>query len=71
MDSKIIEYGIMLLHKSKVEQTEVISRLIFTFCSHITITFGKIEYLHSPNTFSFFFNNYDITSLENIHPIAF
>ena len=71
MESKIIEYGIMLLHKPKVEQTEVISRLIFTFCSHITITFGKIEYLHSPNTFSFFFNNYDITSLENIHPIAF
>ena len=42
MESKIIEYGIMLLHKSKVEQTEVISRLIFTFCSQITTTFGQI-----------------------------
>ena len=25
MESKIIEYGIVLLHKHKVEQTEVIS----------------------------------------------
>ena len=31
MESKIIEYGIILLHKCKVEQTEVISRLLFTF----------------------------------------
>ena len=28
---KIIEYGIILLRKYKVEQTEVISRLLFTF----------------------------------------
>ena len=31
MESKIIEYGIILLHKYKVGQTEVISRLLFTF----------------------------------------
>ena len=31
MESKIIEYGIFLLHKYKVEQTDVISRLLFTF----------------------------------------
>ena len=31
MESKIIEYGISLLDKYKVELTEVISRLLFTF----------------------------------------
>ena len=31
MESKIIEYWIILLHKYKAEQTEVISRLSFTF----------------------------------------
>ena len=31
MEGKIIEYGIILLHKYKVEQTEVMSRLLFTF----------------------------------------
>ena len=31
MESKIIEYGIILLHKYKVEQTELISRFLFTF----------------------------------------
>ena len=31
MDSKIIEFGIILLHKYKVEQTELIFRLLFTF----------------------------------------
>ena len=31
IESKAIEYGIILLHKYKVEQTEVISRLLFTF----------------------------------------
>ena len=31
MESKIIKYGIILLHKYKVEQKEVISRLLFTF----------------------------------------
>ena len=32
MESKITEYGIVLLHKNKVEQTEVISRLLL-ICS--------------------------------------
>ena len=31
MESKIIEFGILLLHKYKVEQTELIFRLLFTF----------------------------------------
>ena len=31
MENKIFEYGIILLHKYKVEQTEVISRLLFPF----------------------------------------
>ena len=31
MGNKIIEYGIILLHICKVGQTEVISRLLFTF----------------------------------------
>ena len=47
MESKITEYGIILLHKHKIEQTEVISRLLFTFfltnykkvCSDRIVTF--------------------------------
>ena len=31
MERKAIEYGIILLHKYLVEQTEVISKLLFTF----------------------------------------
>ena len=31
MESKIIEYGIIFLHKYKVEQTKLISRLLFNF----------------------------------------
>ena len=31
MESKIIEYGVILLHEDKVEQTDVISRLLFIF----------------------------------------
>ena len=34
MKSKIIEYGILLLHKYKIEQTEVISGLLFIFVTH-------------------------------------
>ena len=34
MENKIIEYDIILLHKYKVEQTEVLSRLLFTFFLH-------------------------------------
>ena len=34
MESKIIEYGIILLHKYKVEQAEVISKFIILFFTH-------------------------------------
>ena len=71
MESKIIEYGIFLLHKYKVEQTEVISRYHSPFSSQIIRTFGQIEHLHFPNTFLYFFHGYDVTSLGNIHPITF
>ena len=56
--------------EAEQEQTEVISRLFFTFYSQITGTFSQIEHLHFPNTFSCFFHSYDITSLGNIHPIT-
>ena len=52
MESKIIGYEIVLLYKYKVEQTEVISRLLFIFYSQITRTFGQIQQLHFPNRFS-------------------
>ena len=52
MESKIIEYGIILLHKYKIEQTEVISILLFIFFySQMTGTFVRIEHLHFSNTF--------------------
>ena len=52
----------ILLHKSKEEWTEVISRLLFTFVTH------KLrEHLNFSNTFSYLFQNYDVTSLENIN----
>ena len=34
MKSKINEYGMILIDKYKVEQTEVISRLLFIFITH-------------------------------------
>ena len=44
----------ILLHKSKEERTEVISRLLFTFVTH------KLqEHLSFYNTFSYLFCNYD------------
>ena len=71
MESKIIEYWTMLLHKYKVEQAEVMSRLLsWLFLSWITRTFGQIEHIHFPYTFSHFFHSYNITSLENICPIT-
>ena len=55
-----------LLPKSMEERTEVISRLLFTFIAH------KLEeHLNFPNTFSYLFHNYDVTSLQNIHSIRF
>ena len=72
MESKIIEYRLILLHKYKVEQTEVVSIDYYSlFCSQITSTFCQIEHSYFPNTFSYFFHSYDITSLGNIHPITF
>ena len=68
MKSKIIEYVIcfpiqILSHKSKIQQTKVICRLLFTLNTH------KLqEHLHFTNTFSCVFYNYDVTSLENVHP---
>ena len=47
MESKIIEYGIILLNKYKVEQTEVISTLLFTF-----VTYKLLEHLVRTFTFS-------------------
>ena len=41
------------------------------FYSQIIGTFGQIEHLHFPHTFSYFFNGYSITSLGNIHAITF
>ena len=70
-ESKKIEYEIILVHKYKVQQTEVISNLYSLFYSQITRTFGQIEHLHFPNTFSYFLHSYDITSLGNIYPITF
>ena len=47
MESKIIEYGIILSHKYKVQQTEVISRLLFIF---LVTNYKKIW---SDRTFTF------------------
>ena len=51
----------ILLHKSKEERTEAISRLLFTF-----VTRKLQEHLNFSNIFSYLFHNYDATSLENI-----
>ena len=48
MERKIIEYEIILLHEYKVEQTEVISRLLFTFF----LTNYKNVWSDRPFTFS-------------------
>ena len=47
MESKITEYVIILLHKYKVEQTEVISGLLFTF---LLINYKNVR---SDRTFTF------------------
>ena len=68
MESKIIEYGIILLHEYNVKQIEVIYRLLFTV---VTDKFQEHQNIYISNTFPYFFYSYDITSLENIHPIIF
>ena len=30
-----------------------------------------LEHLQFPNTFPYLFHNYDVTNLENVHPITF
>ena len=50
MGSKIIEHGIILLHKYKLEQTEVISRFLFT----LFLTNYKIFWSDSRAVESFF-----------------
>ena len=47
------EYRIILLHKYKVEQAEVISRLLLTFYSQITRIFGQIG-MDRTFTFSYY-----------------
>ena len=59
-----------LLQKYKVEQTEVISRLLSSLFIINYKNVGQIEHIHFPNTFSYLFHTYDITSLGNIHPIT-
>ena len=56
----------ILLHKSKEERAEVISRLLFTFVTH-----KFQEHFNFSDTFSYLFHKYDVTSLENIHSITF
>ena len=52
MESKIMEYGIILLHKYKVEQTEVISRFLFTFLlTNYKNDSSDTTFFHFPNTF--------------------
>ena len=51
----------ILLHKYKVDQLEVISKLLFTW----------LEHLQFPNTFSCFFHIYGATNLEDIFPMTF
>ena len=63
MKNKIIEYGIILLHKYKVEQ-------IVTFIINYKNVWSD-RTIYFPNTFSHFFYSYDITSLRIIYPITF
>ena len=49
-----------LLAKSEEGRTEVISRLLFTFAAY------KLKKYLNFSNFSYLFDNYDVTSLENI-----
>ena len=61
MESKIIEYSIILLNKCSTADKGNLQIIIHFYSQH----------LHYPNTLSYFFISYDITSLGNIHPITF
>ena len=62
MESKITEYGIILLHKYKVERTEVISRFIFTFL----LTNSKNIYIFLINFHILF-----TVTISEVYPITF
>ena len=71
MESKIIEYGIILLLKYKVEQTEG-SEDYYSLFTH-KLQEHLVRWNKSftfPNTFSCFLHSY-IRSIGNIHPIMF
>ena len=61
MESKIIECGIILLHKYKVEQTEVISRLLFTFF------LKNFKNVWSDKTFTFSYHVFIVLSWLRYH----
>ena len=71
MESKIIEYGIIIFPKYKAEQTEVISRLASTFFLTNYKNAWSDRTLHFPNTFSYFFHGCDFMSVEDIYAITF
>ena len=50
VESKLIEYAIILLHKYKVEQTQVISRLLFIFSSQILSQYHEFRKYTSSHT---------------------
>ena len=70
MEGKIIEYGIILLHKcGSGGRSNSISLFFFLLTNYKNVLSDRT--LHFPNTFSYFFQSKDITSLGNIHPITF
>ena len=58
------EYGIILLHKCKVEQTEVISRLFITFLltNYKNIWSDRTSHFKFPNKFPCILHSYNIMS---------
>ena len=67
------EYGIILLHKCKVEQTEVISRLFITFLltNYKNIWSDRTSHFKFPNKFPCILHSYNIMSTGNIHRITY
>ena len=72
MERKLVEYGIILLHKYKVEsrQKQFLDGYSL-FYSQIAGTFDWIEHLHFHNLFSYFFHSYNVMCLGNICRITF
>ena len=72
MERKLVEYGIILLHKYKVESRQKQSLDGYSlFYSQIAGTFDWIEHLHFHNLFSYFFHSYNVMCLGNICRITF